>query len=113
MIVTSLIIIISAFFNFAWSILGIYWSLSIRSTVQHKDSMQTKTYCHSTPHTFTMIISLFQAMTIIIFIFICVIYARRDLPAIVTYSDTQITDQSHKQYRLYVIIFILSFIFLT
>ncbi|CAF1137820.1 unnamed protein product [Adineta ricciae] len=109
----TLIIVISAFFNFAWSILGIYWSTSIRSTIQHTDPTQTQTYCHSTPYTFVMVVSLFQAITILIFIVICVIYIRRALPTMITYSNGQAVHQAHKQYGLYVAIFILSFIFLT
>ncbi|CAF1597961.1 unnamed protein product, partial [Adineta ricciae] len=95
----TLIIVISAFFNFAWSILGIYWSTSIRSTIQHTDPTQTQTYCHSTPYTFVMVVSLFQAITILIFIVICVIYIRRALPTMITYSNGQAVHQAHKHLR--------------
>ncbi|CAF1186513.1 unnamed protein product [Adineta ricciae] len=94
--VGTLVIVISAFFNFSWSIVGIYWSTSIRSTVQHTDPTQTQTYCHSTPYTFVMAVSLFQAITILIFIVICVIYIRRALPTMITYSNSQAVHQAHK-----------------
>ncbi|CAF1067044.1 unnamed protein product [Adineta steineri] len=112
MILSGLLIVaISAFSNFGWSIVGIFWTLSIKSTVQHKDSTNTSTYCHSTPYVFVILMAFFQTIIIITFLIVGCFYGRRESHRPTNTSNNQAINELHKQYRNYIIIFFLSLVF--